>query len=315
MGRLFEIIVDALTFAIAVTISVALFRAVEAFLIVRRRLGEQGLATGGGAASVLKDQSLNNRFLQWVQTSAELGDPKKSQELKRALIAAGFEGGAAPVWYVIARFGLAIGLPVLFMVMTRFAPKPIVGLPLVFGAVVLCAIGLIGPRAYIDNRAGARRTQLEEQFPDALDLMVVCVEAGLGIEAAFIRVGQEVMESHPRIFEEFHRVSTELAVGRSRSDALRALADRVEVDSVKSFVALLIQTDALGASIAQTLRTFSSEMRLHRLLTAEEKAMRIPVLITIPLVACILPVIIAALLLPPSLDVARNLGPALSGHH
>jgi len=109
-------------------------------------------------------------------------------------------------------------------------------------------------------------------------------------------------------------MSDELRAGRSRADALRNLADRADVDAVKSFVALLIQTDSLGTSVGQTLKTYAAEMREHRFLRAEEKAMRIPVLMTIPLVACILPVIVTALLLPPIIDVIRTLVPALKGH-
>lgn len=166
----------------------------------------------------------------------------------------------------------------------------------------------------VDNRSGGRRTQLEQEFPDSLDLMVVCVEAGLGLEAAFIRVADDVKESHPRIAEEFNRMSEELRAGQSRADALRNLANRADVDAVKSFVALLIQTDSLGTSIGQTLKTYAAEMREHRFLKAEEKAMRVPVLMTIPLVACILPVIVTALMLPPIIDVMRTMLPALKGH-
>jgi tight adherence protein C len=186
---------------------------------------------------------------------------------------------------------------------------------LIFGALMLCAIGLVVPGSYLDNRVNARKQQLEHEFPDALDLMVVCVESGLGLEAAILRVGQEVHESHPLISEEFSRVSEQLRAGRGRGDALRSMADRTDVATVKSFVALMIQTDTLGTSIGRTLKSYSIEMRNDRFLKAEEKAMRIPVLMTIPLVACILPVIITALLLPPILDVIRTLAPAMSGHH
>jgi tight adherence protein C len=160
---------------------------------------------------------------------------------------------------------------------------------------------------------GGRKVEIEHEFPDALDLMVVCVEAGLGLEAAFVRVSSEVTESHPRISHEFGTISDELRAGRTRAEALRNLGERTDVPALKSFSALLIQTDALGTSIAQTLRTYSQEMREHRFLAAEEKAMRIPVLMTIPLVACILPVVVSALLLPPMIDLARDFGPALSG--
>jgi tight adherence protein C len=170
------------------------------------------------------------------------------------------------------------------------------------------------PYVFVRRRAGDRRQRIEHEFPDALDLMVVCVEAGLGLEAAFIRVAREVTESHPRIGEEFGRLAEELGAGRGRADALRAMAVRVDVENINAFVALLIQSDALGVSIAQSLRTYSTEMREARFLKAEEKAMRIPVLMTMPIVVCFMPVVIVALLLPPAIDVVRILAPAFSHH-
>jgi tight adherence protein C len=292
-------------------------RGVTASLDVRRRLADPAVAPTLGTGSVLKGDKVRNPFLLWVQSSSSLSDTKDRAKLRRDLALAGFDNPAAPIWYVIARFTLAIGLPLLFLLSQSLFAKPLTGVGLIFGALALCGLSLIVPRAFVDNRATARKDQMEHEFPDALDLMVVCVEAGLGLEAAFVRVGHEVQESHPRIAEEFNRVSQEFRAGRGRADALRAMADRTDVDPVKSFVALLIQTDALGTSIGQTLRTYSDEMRDHRFLKAEEKAMRIPVLMTVPLVACILPVIVMALLLPPMIDVMRQLLPALSGgrHH
>ena len=105
------------------------------------------------------------------------------------------------------------------------------------------------------------------------------------------------------------RVNQDLRVGRSRAEALRGMADRTGVDMIVSFVALMIQTDALGGSIAQSLRTYSAEMRQTRMLRAEEKAMRIPVLLTVPLVLCILPVIVTAVMLPAIIGVMRGFGP------
>jgi tight adherence protein C len=283
----------------------------EAMWDVRRRLGTSG-ETVAGTRGVLRTDTTTNPFVKWVQKTTS--DDKDKDKLARDLRMAGFTHPSASAWFVVARFSLAIGLPLGFIVMQALNPKPITGIPLIIFALALCGLGLIAPRAVVDNRAGARRTQLEEEFPDALDLMVVCVEAGLGLEAAFIRVAGDVKESHTRIADEFNRMSDELRAGRSRADALRNLADRADVDAVKSFVALLIQTDSLGTSVGQTLKTYAAEMREHRFLRAEEKAMRIPVLMTIPLVACILPVIVTALLLPPVIDVIRTLVPALKGH-
>jgi tight adherence protein C len=214
---------------------------------------------------------------------------------------------------VIIRFVLAIALPIGYLLSQTLSPTPTTGAKLIVIALAYCATGLIGPRAIVDRRGNARKTAIQHEFPDALDLMVVCVEAGLGLEAAFVRVGAEVTESHPRISEEFNAVSDELRAGRTRAEALRNLGDRTDVPALKSFSALLIQTDALGTSIAQTLRTYSLEMRQDRFLKAEEKAMRIPVLMTVPLVACILPVVVTALMLPAIIGVVRDLLPALRG--
>jgi len=264
---------------------------------------------------VIARREVRNPFLLWVQSATATKDSQDEQQLRRNLRMAGFDDPAAPIWYTIIRFALAIGLPIALIVSQQFVAKPMTGLGLIFWPLLLCGLGFIAPRAFIDNRANASREQLQNEFPDALDLMVVCVEAGLGIESAFVRVGQEVRNSHPRIAAAFDYVSDQLRAGQARAEALRNMAERTDVASIRSFAALVIQSDALGSSIAQTLRTYSEEMRRNRFLRAEEKAMRIPVLLTIPLVGCILPVIITALLLPASIDVIRNLLPALRGAH
>lgn len=306
-----ELVIEIITFGIVVAVTFATMRAVEGGATVRRRLGETAAASGGD--TVIRSQGVGNPILAWVQASSSLSDEKDRNKLRRDLAMAGFDHVSAPVWYVIIRFALAIGCPLLFLFLANLSAKHI-GLPLlILVTLFILAVCLLVPRAFVDNRAGARREQLQQEFPDALDLMVVCVEAGLGLEAAFVRVGLEIYRSHPMISRAFNEVSQEILAGRTRADALRAMADRYDVDALKSFAALLIQSDQLGSSIAQTLRTFASEMREHRLLRAEEKAMRIPVLLTVPLVACILPVIVVALLLPPILDVTHTLLPALAG--
>jgi tight adherence protein C len=306
-----NIVIEVIVFALVVALAMAGARLAGGMLDVRRRLGAGGQAVTG-PAGVLRSDAPTSRFIKWVQRATS--DDKDKDKLAKNLRMAGFNDPSAGAWFVVARFGLAIGLPLAFIVLQALSAKPMTGIPLIVFAVALCGLGLITPKAVVDNRSGTRRTQLEQEFPDSLDLMVVCVEAGLGLEAAFIRVAEDVKESHPRIAEEFNQMSDELRAGRSRADALRNLAERADVDAVKSFVALLIQTDSLGTSVGQTLKTYAAEMREHRFLKAEEKAMRVPVLMTIPLVACILPVIVTALMLPPIIDVIRTMLPAMRGH-
>jgi tight adherence protein C len=172
--------------------------------------------------------------------------------------------------------------------------------------------GLYLPKLYVKGRADRRQNDIVNGFPDALDLMLVCVEAGLGLEAAFARVGMEMTRSHPRLSEQLGSVVLELRAGRSREDALRRMADRAGADEIRAFATLLIQSTKLGSSIAQTLRVYSAEMREHRRLRAEEKAHRLPVLLSLPLVACMLPVMIGVLMLPAGIRVVRAILPALN---
>ena len=309
-----ELIIEILIFVTIVAVTWLFSREIERAIEQKRRLGGQGTIAAGSAAPLLPGRGVENRFLQWIQASTSISEPAHRQKLRNELTLAGFDSPAAPIWFVIIRFLLAIGDPLAFIFSRRLMAMPI-GSGALFSAAIFAALGFMAPAIFIRQRAHARRMDLESEFPDALDLMVVCVEAGLGLDAAFVRVGEEIHESHPRIAMEFGRLAEELRAGRSRAEALRAMADRCDVQGIRSFVALVIQTDALGSSVAQTLRTYSSEMRQTRFLKAEEKAMRIPVLMTVPLVACILPVIVGALLLPSVIDVIRYLGPALRGTH
>jgi len=313
MSAHLDLIIEAVIFFTILGVTWVFGREIERAVEQRRRLGAQGGAAANATGPLLQGRGNDNGFFQWIRASTSISEPVERERLRGELMLAGFESPSAPVWYVIARFLLAIGLPLLFLLSRILLAKTLGGAGFIFGVAAFCGIGFLAPSFFVRQRARARRLDLEIEFPDALDLMVVCVEAGLGLDAAFIRVGDEIQESHPRIAREFGRLAEELRAGRSRTEALRAMADRCNVTGIRSFVALAIQTDALGASIAQTLRTYSAEMRQTRFLKAEERAMRIPVLMTVPLVVCILPVIIAALMLPAVIDVIRYLGPALRG--
>ena len=308
------IIAEALIFIVVAVMCVTGIREAERLMSQRRRLGDQNASVFLATPLVAKRAS-DNAFFKWVQASTSISDTDERNKLRQSLMLAGYESPNAVIWYVICRFALAIALPGIYILLQLHSGKPFTGYSSVFYPLGLCAIGLYAPSRILSSMASSRQGQLEIEFPDALDLMVVCVEAGLSLDASFVRVGQEIGESHPQISEEFERVSEQLRAGRARPDALRSMADRTGVNAIKSFVALLIQTEMLGSGIAQTLRTFSSELRETRFIRAEEKAMRVPVLMTIPLVACILPVIVTALLLPAIIDVTRTMMPALMGGH
>ncbi|HSB99669.1 MAG TPA: type II secretion system F family protein, partial [Burkholderiaceae bacterium] len=177
---------------------------------------------------------------------------------------------------------------------------------------IAALMGLYLPSLWIRAKADRRQREIINGFPDALDLMLVCVEAGLGLEAAFSRVGMEMTRSHKLLAEQLGSVVLELRAGRSQEDALRRMADRAGTDEIRAFATLLIQSNKLGSSIAQTLRTYAAEMRERRRMRAEEKAHRLPVLLSVPLVTCMLPVMIGVLMLPAVIRVIRLVLPAIS---
>jgi tight adherence protein C len=300
MLELLNTLLLLVVFAILALASFVILSRIDAKMNTSRRMaGREGAANTIQTASKLRKSQASKTFLtSWIEKTSSLADTKTGSELARALSSAGFNSANAPAIFIAVRFAAAIGLPMLFLFLQPILISDMARNHASAFAVLMTLVGLMAPRAILDSIANARRQELVDAFPDALDLMVVCVEAGLGMEAAFVRVSQELRESRPRLSQELSFMGDELRAGRSRVEALRNLAIRCDVPSITAFTTLMIQSDALGSSVGRTLRVYSTDMRQNRAIAAEEKATRIPVLLTIPLVACILPVIATALLLP-----------------
>ncbi len=167
------------------------------------------------------------------------------------------------------------------------------------------------PDLWVSWKAGKRQHRLRLALPDALDLLVICVEAGLGLDQSILRVAQELRVSHLELSEEFQLVNLEMRVGKSRIEALRELADRTGVDDIKSLVAMLVQTDRFGTSIAQSLRVHADDLRIRRRQRAEEMAAKTTVKMVPPLVFCIFPALIVVILGPAVISLVRQLLPNL----
>jgi len=285
--------------------------------LTRRRLVEDGpQATADSAMGTLRTDRSQSAWLSLVNAIERSGlslVDTKDQALRQKLIAAGYTAPYAPRLYTLIRIGLVALLPILTLGFYRLMGSTPSLTKLYITLVIAAALGLYLPSIFIRARADRRQREIINGFPDALDLMLVCVEAGLGLEAAFARVGQEMIASHPRLAEQLGAVVLELRAGRSREDALRRMADRAGADEIRAFSTLLIQSTKLGSSVAQTMRIYASEMRERRRMRAEEKAHRLPVLLSIPLVACMLPVMIGVLMLPAAIRVIRQVMPALNG--
>jgi tight adherence protein C len=170
--------------------------------------------------------------------------------------------------------------------------------------VVLALIGLVigffGPDLYLYQRTYNRAEMLRREMPDAVDLMTISVEAGLGFDAA---VQQVARNTEGPLSEEFARMLREMQLGQGRGEALRGLADRTSLDEVRSFVSAMVQADSFGIPIAQVLRVQSGEMRVKRRQRAEEKAQQVPVKMTVPLIFCILPTLFIMILGPAALQI------------
>jgi len=175
--------------------------------------------------------------------------------------------------------------------------------------VSVTAFGFFLPRFALKRKIQARQQRIKLALPDALDLTVICVEAGLALDQAVMRVGQDLHHAHPDLSEEFHFVNLEMRAGKPRAEALRNLVDRTGVDDIRSLVGTLIQTDRFGTSVAQALRVHSDSLRTERRQRAEEQAAKTTIKMVIPLVLFVLPSIIFVTLGPAIIQLVRTLKP------
>ena len=172
------------------------------------------------------------------------------------------------------------------------------------------ALGYLAPDMWLTSRVRARQ-KLRRALPDALDLLVICVEVGLGLDQALLRVAQEMRVAHPELSDELQLVNLEMRVGKTRIEALRELARRTGLDDVKALVAMLVQTERFGTSVAQSLRVHSDDMRTKRRQRAEEMSAKTTVKMVPALVLFIFPALLVVILGPAVLLLMNQLGPAL----
>jgi len=173
------------------------------------------------------------------------------------------------------------------------------------------AMGFFGPNEYVRRKATGRQKQIARGLPNALDLLVVCVESGLGLDQAILQVSKELEHAHPEISEEFGLVNLELKAGKRRVEALRNLAERTGVDDLKKLVAVLIQADRFGTGVAQSLRAHSDFMRVQARQVAEEKAAKLGVKLIFPIFFCILPSLFVVTVGPVAMKIIRELVPMM----
>jgi tight adherence protein C len=287
----------------------------EALQFWRRRA--DGTATASEAVSDGIAEQMKSQLCAVLEWFARMNQPSNVEEARatrRKLVNAGYRSRKAPVFFVGAKLLLAI-----FMVcLLAMIPAKLMGFPtvsnLTFYYVIAAACGYYAPALWLRRAIATRKDSLQRAIPDALDLMVVCVEAGLGLDQAIGRVGEEVERAHPELCDELNILSLELRTGISRQEALRNLSHRTDLEEVGNLVALLVQTDRFGTSIGQALRVHADSMRTTRRLRAEELAAKLPVKLLLPLIFFIFPSMFIVVLGPAIIKMVRVLFPAMGGH-
>jgi len=244
---------------------------------------EQRLAEIGGAEA-LPDSRYEKMLIDSLKRIGKVAprSPSEMGKLQQRLVSAGYRSNEALIIFFGVRVALALGLFALLAL-------PLVVRPNVFMALGGAAIGYMLPAFMLARWAKQRQHRIRLSLPDALDLTVVSVEAGLGLDQALQRVGVELASTHPELSDELRLIGLELRAGKARSEALHNLGARTGVDDVVSLVAMLVQTDKFGTSVAQSLRVHSATLRTKRRQRAEEAAAKTGVKMVFPLVFCIFP--------------------------
>jgi tight adherence protein C len=225
-------------------------------------------------------------------------DAARREKLRGDLLKAGFFSAHGINYYVFARVACAIGFPLITYVVVQFLSTGIPGLLKLLVVLIAILIGFAGPDAYLSRRQRLMARRYRQAFPDLLDLLVVCVDAGMTIDGAFNRVQSEIMKRCWELGKNIELMGAETRAGRSTIEALGSLADRLNLDEAGSFVTMLRQSIELGSDTADALRVFSDEMREKRLLRAEETANKLSVKMVIPLGLFIFPVVLLVIMLP-----------------
>lgn len=277
------------------------FASREEFRAWSRRLHPNGEAVpeaGALATTLAFWRSKLSGLLMKLGAATKPKDEQEVASIRGLLVTAGFRSEHAPLIFIGVKLFLAIASIVVVslvpMVMWRF-PSDQTLLMYYVGA---ACIGYLLPTLWLKLAARARQDKIQKAVPDALDLLVTCVEAGLGLDIAIARVSSDINPTYPALGEELAILSLELRTGLAREEALRRLAVRTGLDDVKTLVAVLIQTDRFGTSVAQALRVHADAMRVKRQLRAEALAAKMPVKMLFPLIFFILPSLFVVMLGP-----------------
>ena len=292
--------VGVLAFLAAATLTFSIMVVMRVQGSVKRRAANIGRVDDIGRSSgkrSLRHSSLKaaQRVLEYTTKHYASGATEETKVLRRRMIQAGIYDTRAVAYFFLGRAALAVGIAFLmFLFVPAEQGGPAFWLWIGFGGI----IGYLGPSLYLDKRIKARKAEHQAGFPDFMDLLVVCADAGLSMEASLDRVGRELSDSYPSLTANLHMANLEIRAGRTMSEALEHLGDRLGIEEARSFATLIQQSAELGSSITEALRVYSDDMRHKRLSRAEEKAYSLPAKLSVPMMVCIFPVLFVVILLP-----------------
>jgi tight adherence protein C len=314
----FPIIISLFAFMVCLLMSLAVYiylNSREASKVWSRRVEGRDEPLDVSPLDAGLGQSLKRQFSDLLQTLGKANQPTDQAEvlnLRQALITAGYRSAPAPVFFLGAKMFCAM----VALLCLSLLPHKWLGFPsttnLIMFYVLAAGAGYYAPSVWLRTAIGRRKETIMHALPDALDLMVVCVEAGLGLDQTINRVADEIKLSHNELSEEFHLLGLELRAGVARTDALRNLSRRIDLEEIKSLIALLVQTDRFGTSIGQALRVHSDAMKVGRQMKAEERAAKLPVKLLLPLIFFIFPSLFIIILGPAVIRIVRILLPSLA---
>ncbi|HEY8382215.1 MAG TPA: type II secretion system F family protein [Microvirga sp.] len=277
---------------------------------IRRRTSE-GLADGPApqraAGRVEAGHSLH-RLATYLESTFSGGDPLENRLIRLQLVQAGFFDQRAVALYFAFRLGAALALGLGALVAVPLLNPEITTTSLSLAVTACSIMGYFAPKIYVSRRITRRATEHRIGFPDFMDLMVVCSEAGLSMEAAIERIARELVDGYPSLAENLYMVSLEIRAGKSFTEALERMGERLGIEEAAMLATLLQQSAELGTSLAQSLRVYSEEMRNKRMARAEEKAYALPAKLVIPLTVFVFPVLIVTLMYPAVARVLSQLG-------
>jgi tight adherence protein C len=277
---------------------------------------KQVLGAGDQPVFARPEEQWLDRVARATKSLAKLSVPDAGYEtsaIRRRFMNAGVRSASAPMAYFGAKTVLALGAPMLTFAVMTTSRSPTKGIGLLFVLLAASAIGYYLPNYLLARAVRLRQREIFENFPDALDLMTVCMEAGLGTEAALTKVAEDMVHKSPVLSEELRLVNLELRAGAPRDRALRNLAMRTAVEEVEGFVSMIIQADRFGTSIAQSLRVHSDTVRTRRKQKAEETAAKIPLKLLFPLIFCIFPALMLVIMGPAVIQMIRVVLPTMAG--